>query len=98
MAGKNITRMDLADAVYHKVGLSRTESAQLVGQVLEEISASLTVGENVKLSGFGVFNVRDRAERVGRNPKTGDEVPIEPRRSITFSASHVLKAYVNDSK
>lgn len=97
MAGKNITRMDLADAVYHKVGLSQTESAQLVGQVLEEISASLAASENVKLSGFGVFNVRERAERVGRNPKTGDEVPIEPRRSITFSASHVLRAHVNGS-
>jgi integration host factor subunit alpha len=98
MAGKNITRMDLADAVYQKVGLSRTESAELVGMVLEEIAASLAAGENVKLSGFGTFIVRDKKERVGRNPKTGVEVPIEPRRAITFNASHVLKAHIDGGK
>ena len=98
MAGKNITRMDLADAVYRDVGLSRAESAELVGQVLEEISASLAAGESVKLSGFGTFTVRNKAKRVGRNPKTGVEVPIEPRRVITFNASHVLEAHINGGK
>lgn len=95
MTGRTIIRRDLAGAVCHKVGLSRTESADLGGQVLEEISASLAVAANVKLSGFGVFTARDGAERVGRNPKTGEGEPIEPRRSITFSASHGLKAHVN---
>jgi integration host factor subunit alpha len=98
MADKTTTRIDLAEAVYQKVGLSRTESAELVGLVLEEISAVLAAGENVKLSGFGVFTVRNKAERVGRNPKTGVEATIEPRRSITFNASRVLKAHINGGK
>jgi integration host factor subunit alpha len=95
MAGKSITRADLADAVYQNVGLSRTESADLVEQVLREICTTLASGENVKLSSFGIFRVRDQDKRIGRNPKTGDEVPIEPRKAVTFSASDVLKAYVN---
>ena len=95
MGGKNIIRTDLADAVVQKVGLSRAESSDLVEQVLREICDTLARGEDVKLSGFGVFAVRDKSERVGRNPKTGAVVPIEPRQSITFSASQMLRAHVN---
>lgn len=95
MGGKNIIRADLADAVFQKVGLSRAESSDLVGQVLREICDTLAKGEAVKLSGFGVFAVRDKGERVGRNPKTGAVVPIKPHQSITFSASRMLKAHVN---
>jgi len=98
IVSENVTRAELAEAVYQKVGLSRAESAELVRLVLEEISAALAAGENVKLSGFGIFTVRNKAKRVGRNPKTGVEAPIEPRRSITFNASPVLKAHINDGK
>ena len=95
MAGKTATRAELTDAVYQMSGLPRNEAALLVEQVLAEISDALVSGENVKLSGFGVFTVREKAERVGRNPKTGIEVPIEPRRAITFKASETLKEHVN---
>jgi integration host factor subunit alpha len=98
MAGKNITRMDLAEAVRQQLGLSRAESAELVGQVIEEICAALAAGEKVKLSSFGIFTVRDKGKRIGRNPKTGVEAPIEPRKSITFSASDTLRAHVNGRK
>ncbi|MFN4271543.1 MAG: integration host factor subunit alpha [Aliihoeflea sp.] len=91
MGGKTITRADLAEAVYKKVGLSRTESAQLVEMVLEEICEAIVRGETVKLSSFATFQVRSKNERVGRNPKTGQEVPILPRRVMTFKASNVLK-------
>ena len=95
MASKNVTRMDLAEAVYQTVGLSRHESAELVGQVIAEICDTLATGETVKLSSFSIFTICNKGERVGRNPKTNVEVPIEPRRAVTFSASHVLKAHVN---
>jgi integration host factor subunit alpha len=95
MAGKTVTRVDLSEAVYQKVGLSRAESAKLVEQVLGEIGDSLVAGRAVKLSGFGNFFVRSKGERVGRNPKTGVEVPIEPRRVMLFKPSEVLKAQVN---
>ena len=95
MAGKTITRTDLSEAVYQKVGLSRAESAKLVEQVLGEISDSLVAGKTVKLSGFGTFIVRSKGERVGRNPKTGVEVPIEQRRVMLFKPSAVLKAHTN---
>jgi integration host factor subunit alpha len=95
MAGKTTTRAELTEAVYQMSGLPRHEAATLVEQVLGEINDALVAGENVKLSGFGVFTVRDKAERVGRNPKTGVEVPIEPRRSVTFKASETLKEHVN---
>jgi len=95
MAGKNVIRPDLVHAVCQKVGISRVAAAELVSQALGEICDTLAAGESVKLSGFGIFHVRDKAERVGRNPKTGVEVPIEPRQSITFSASPVLKAHLN---
>jgi integration host factor subunit alpha len=95
MAGKTVTRADLSEAVYQKVGLSRTESAELVERVLGEIRDSLASGETVKLSSFGSFVVRSKGERVGRNPKTGVEVPIDPRRVMVFKPSNVLKAYIN---
>jgi integration host factor subunit alpha len=95
MAGKNITRAELTDAVCEKVGLSRAESAEIVAQVLQGICDALAAGENVKLSSFGVFSVRNKGKRIGRNPLTGVTVPIEPRQSITFSASPVLKSHVN---
>ncbi len=95
MAGKTVTRADLSEAVYQKVGLSRTESAALVESVLTEICDCLARGETVKLSSFGSFVVRDKGERVGRNPKTGIEVPIDPRRVMVFKPSNVLKAVIN---
>jgi integration host factor subunit alpha len=95
MAGKTATRAELTETVYQMSGLPRHKTALLVEQVLAEISDALAGGENVKLSGFGVFTIRDKAERVGRNPKTGLEVPIEPRRSVTFKASETLKDHLN---
>ena len=91
MAGKTLTRMDLSDAVFREVGLSRNESAQLVERVLELMSDSLVDGEQVKISSFGTFSVRSKSERIGRNPKTGEEVPILPRRVMTFRPSHLMK-------
>jgi integration host factor subunit alpha len=95
MAGRTVTRADLSEAVYQKVGLSRTESSALVDLVLSQICESLTGGETVKLSSFGSFIVREKGERVGRNPKTGVEVPIEPRRVMVFKPSNVLKSRIN---
>lgn len=91
MSEKTLTRMDLSEAVFREVGLSRNESAQLVESVLAHISDSLVRGDTVKISSFGTFSVRDKAKRVGRNPKTGEEVPIEPRRVLTFRPSHLMK-------
>ncbi len=90
-----ITRAQLADAIYAQVGLSRNESAALLESVLERVSATLAAGKAVKLSAFGTFSVRQKAQRVGRNPKTGIEVPISPRRVLSFRASQVLKARIN---
>ena len=86
-----LTRADLAETINRKMGLSRAESLDLVEAVLEKISKALEAGENVKISGFGTFVLRDKRERVGRNPKTGVEVPITPRRVLTFRASQLLK-------
>ncbi len=97
MAARAVTRADLSEAVYQEVGLSRKESAQLVESVLHEISDALARGETVKLSSFGTFMIHQRGERVGRNPKTGDKVPILPRRVLVFRASHVLKSRINES-
>ena len=94
MSEKTLTRADLAEAVYRKVGLSRTESAELVESVLTQICDAIVRGEMVKLSSFATFQVRDKKERVGRNPKTGEEVPISPRRVMTFKASNVLKTRI----
>lgn len=91
MAEKTLTRMDLSEAVFREVGLSRNESAQLVEGVLEHMSDALVKGEQVKISSFGTFSVRDKSARIGRNPKTGEEVPISPRRVLTFRPSHLLK-------
>ena len=96
MADKTLTRMDLSEAVFREVGLSRNESAQLVESVLDHMSDALTRGEQVKISSFGTFSVRDKSARIGRNPKTGQEVPIEERRVVTFRASDVLKQHVNN--
>ena len=97
MSGKTVTRADLCEAVYQAVGLSRTESADLVELVLDEISNRIIAGEPVKLSSFGSFIVRSKGERVGRNPKTGEEVPISPRRVMVFKPSNVLKQKINQA-
>ena len=91
MSEKTLTRMDLAEAVHEEVGLSRNESADLVESVLQHMSDALVRGENVKISSFGTFSIRDKAARMGRNPKTGEEVPISPRRVLSFRPSHLMK-------
>lgn len=96
MTDRTITRADLAEAVYEEVGLSRNESADLVESVLSIVSDALVSGENVKISSFGSFSVRSKNERIGRNPKTGVEVPIKPRKVLVFRASHVLKDRINE--
>jgi integration host factor subunit alpha len=95
MATKTVTRADLSEAVYQKVGLSRTESAALVEMVLDEIADTLEKGEVVKLSSFGSFVVRGKGQRVGRNPKSGQEVPIPPRKVLVFKPSNILKGRIN---
>ncbi|MEM7569252.1 MAG: integration host factor subunit alpha [Pseudomonadota bacterium] len=92
---KTITRADLSEAVYQEVGLSRNESAQLVEVILEEVAAALEGGQNVKLSSFGSFLLRDKNGRIGRNPKTGEEVPIDPRRVLVFRPSQLMRDRVN---
>ena len=94
MSNNTLTRMDLTESVFREVGLSRNESAQLVDTVLQHISDALVRGEQVKISKFGTFSTRDKNARVGRNPKTGDEVPISPRRVLTFRPSHLMKERV----
>ena len=89
-----LTRADLAESLHRKVGLSRAESAGLVEQILGHMCEALSRGENVKISGFGTFVLRDKAQRIGRNPKTGIEVPILPRRVMTFRASQTMRARV----
>ncbi|WP_375397765.1 integration host factor subunit alpha [uncultured Sphingomonas sp.] len=86
-----LTRADLADAIQREVGLSRADSSKLVEEILHHICEALSTGENVKISGFGTFVLRDKGERVGRNPKTGVEVPIAPRRVLTFRASQMMR-------
>ena len=93
-----LTRKELTAAVYQEVGLSRNESAQLVELVLEEIASTLVRGEYVKVSTFGTFLVREKAERIGRNPRTREEVPISPRRVLVFRASRALKERINQAK
>jgi len=92
---KTITRADLSETVYRRVGLSRSESAELVQAFLDEICDAAARGETVKLSSFGSFVVRSKSQRIGRNPKTGVEVPILPRRVMVFKPSNVLKARIN---
>lgn len=86
-----LTRADLAETINRKMGLSRSDSLELVESILEHMCGALQRGENVKISGFGSFVLRDKKERIGRNPKTGVEVPITPRRVLTFRASQLLK-------
>src|SRR5512134_3819908 len=95
MADSTITRAHLSEAVYQEVGLSRNESADLVESVLELVSDALEKGETVKISSFGTFSVRQKGQRIGRNPKTGEEVPIYPRRVLVFRPSQVLKSRIN---
>jgi len=86
-----LTRADLADALHREVGLSRAESSRMVEQIIDRMCDALARGENVKISGFGTFVLRDKNQRIGRNPKTGVEVPITPRRVLTFRASQMLR-------
>ena len=95
MSGRTLTRSHLAEAVYREVGLSRNESAELVESVISHISDALAEGETVKISSFGTFSVREKGRRIGRNPKTGEEVPIDPRRVLVFRPSHILKDRLN---
>ncbi len=98
MAGVTITRAQLGEAGYQEVGLSRNESAELLEAVLSQISDALARGETVKISSFGTFSVRQKGQRIGRNPKTGEEVPILPRKVLVFRPSQVLKNRVNDKR
>ena len=95
MSGTTVTRADLSEAVYQEVGLSRNDSAALVETILNEMVEALTRSETVKISSFGSFSVRQKGQRIGRNPKTGEEVPILPRKVLVFRASHVLKNKIN---
>ena len=90
-----VTRAQLAETIYSQVGLSRNDSAELLEAILERVSRALEAGDSVKISGFGTFSVRQKGRRIGRNPKTGVEVPILPRRVLVFRPSQVLKARVN---
>jgi integration host factor subunit alpha len=98
MSRKTITRATLSEAVYHEVGLSRNESADLLESVLNEITSALAEGDTVKLSSFGSFSIRQKGRRIGRNPKTGEEVPILPRRVLVFRPSQVLKTRINEGR
>ncbi|NWG91648.1 MAG: integration host factor subunit alpha [Parvularculaceae bacterium] len=97
MANGTLTRADLTDAIFQALGISRNESSEFVERILEEVSLALEKGEAVKISSFGTFSIRQKKLRMGRNPKTGEEVPITPRRVVTFRASHVLKDQINKS-
>lgn len=88
---ETLTRADLSEIVHSEIGLSRTDSALMVEKVLGLMCEAMSEGENVKISGFGTFVLRDKGQRVGRNPKTGIEVPIEARRVLTFRASNMLR-------
>ena len=98
MSGKTITRAQLGEAVYLEVGLSRSESASLVENVLFHVSETLTREETVKISSFGSFSVRHKGQRIGRNPKTGEDVPILPRKVLVFRPSQILKNRINSIK
>ena len=92
---RSLIRADIAEAIYRQVGLSRNESSDMVGTIIEQISETLDAGDQVKITSFGSFLVRNKKERVGRNPKTGQEVPITPRRVLSFRPSHILRKKVN---
>jgi len=92
-----LTRAEIAEAINRRLGLSRTESLAMVESIIRLMTDALAQGENVKISGFGTFLLRDKTERVGRNPKTGVEVPITPRRVLTFRASQMLRDEIGDT-
>lgn len=94
---RSVIRADIAEAIYQNIGLSRNEAADIVSTILDEISKSLENGDKVKISSFGSFSINAKSERIGRNPKTGQEVPITPRRVMTFRPSHILRDAVNKS-
>ncbi len=96
-AAGTLTRADLAETLHTEVGLSRADSSRLVEQILRHMCEALADGQNVKVSGFGSFVLRDKGERVGRNPKTGIEVPIAPRRVLTFRASQSMRDSIADA-
>ncbi|MGE0212519.1 MAG: integration host factor subunit alpha [Parvibaculaceae bacterium] len=98
MAGKTLTRADLSEAVHRQIGLSRTESADLVKSIISSVADALVTGERVKLSSFGTFLIRQKGGRMGRNPKTGEEVPITPRRVLVFRPSQVMKSRINGKR
>ncbi len=98
MTGNTLTRADLCEAVYRNIGLSRSDSAMLVEAVLDELATALETDGTVKISSFGTFALRMKGERTGRNPRTGEEVAIPPRRVVAFRASQVLKQRVNASR
>ncbi len=98
MSGRTITRAQLGESVYQEVGLSRSESADLLESVLNHVSDALARGETVKISSFGSFSVRQKGQRIGRNPKTGEEVPILPRKVLVFRPSQVLKSRINGNE
>ncbi len=97
MSDKTLTRADLVEAVVENVGLPRHEAAELVETVLQELSSTLARGEPVKLSSFGSFGIREKRQRIGRNPKTGEEVPITPRRVLVFRASNIMKKRIDET-
>ncbi len=97
MSEKTITRVDLAEAIYEEVGLSRKDSADILEMVLDEVSNQLVKGDSVKLSSFGTFTVRSKNERIGRNPKTGVEATISPRKVISFKPSQLMKDEINSA-
>lgn len=98
MTGKTLTRADLSEAMVQKVGLPRNECQDLVELILKEVSDALADGQSVKLSSFGSFGIRSKGQRVGRNPKTGEEVPITPRRVLVFKPSNIMKERINVAK
>ena len=98
MSDRTITRAQLSEAVYQEVGLSRNESASLLETVLKLMGDALIRGETVKISSFGSFSVRQKGQRIGRNPKTGEEVPILPRKVLVFRPSQVMKAHINTKR
>ena len=94
MDNKTLTRADLSASVYRQIGLSLSESTMMVDAVINEVIEALEKGESVKLSSFGTFNLRRKRQRIGRNPKTGEEVPITPRRVVTFRPSQMMRDFV----
>jgi integration host factor subunit alpha len=98
MMCQSVIRTDIAEAIYKNIGLSRSESAETVATIIEEMSLVLERGEQVKISSFGSFSVNSKNQRIGRNPMTGEEVPITARRVLTFRPSHILRKNVNKGK